>query len=198
MATAEKSGQLKKLKTGIKISNLLRKVGIDIRKKLFGKSVLSNFGGELQMIICGGAALNQSIIDFFEAIGVVILNGYGITECAPLISCNRNEYRRAGSVGLPIIGGEVKIHEPNEAGEGEIYLDKDVFKLSGTLHGESIEFEVKTDKIGAFPITPGDHFDIYHQGRLIYVYPKPDMKATVKWVCFLDSLMKSRKCKQCI
>ncbi len=120
MATAEKTGKLDTLKKGIKISNMLRKVGIDLRKKLFGASVLSNFGGELEMIICGGAALNQSIIDFFESIGVVILNGYGITECAPLISCNRNECRRQGSVGMPIIGGKVKIANPNEAGEGEI------------------------------------------------------------------------------
>ena len=120
MATAEKTGKLDTLEKGIKISNMLRKVGIDLRKKLFGASVLSNFGGELEMIICGGAALNQSIIDFFESIGVVILNGYGITECAPLISCNRNECRRQGSVGMPIIGGKVKIANPNEAGEGEI------------------------------------------------------------------------------
>ena len=74
------------------------------------------------------------------------------------------------------------------AGDGEIYLDKNVFKLSGTLHGEKIEFSVKTEKIGAFPITPGDHFDIYHEGRLIYVYPQPDMRSTVKWVSFLDKL----------
>ena len=120
MATAEKSGKLEKLKKGIKLSNALRKVGIDLRAKLFGESVLSSFGGELKMIICGGAALNQTIIDFFESIGVVILNGYGITECAPLISCNRNECRKQGSVGMPIIGGEVKIDNPNEAGEGEI------------------------------------------------------------------------------
>ena len=120
MAAAEKSGKLEKLQSGIALSNKLRKVGIDMRSSLFGKSVLSNFGGELQMIICGGAALNQNIIDFFESIGVVILNGYGITECAPLISCNRNECRKDGSVGLPIIGGEVKIDASNENGEGEI------------------------------------------------------------------------------
>ena len=120
MSTAEKNGQLEKLKKGIKLSNKLLKLGIDMRKKLFGKKVLASFGGELEMIICGGAALNQEIIDFFESIGVTILNGYGITECAPLISCNRNEYRKKGSVGLPIVGGHVKIREPNENGEGEI------------------------------------------------------------------------------
>ena len=72
------------------------------------------------MIICGGAPLNQDIIDFFDAIGITILNGYGITECSPLISCNRNLWQKNGSVGVPIIGEEVKIADPNENGEGEI------------------------------------------------------------------------------
>ncbi len=119
LSTAEKSGKLPILKRMIKLSNGLRKIGIDLRRTLFS-SVTKNFGGELEMIICGGAALNQSVIDFFESIGITILNGYGITECAPLISCNRNEYRKNGSVGLPIIGGEIKILDPDENGEGEI------------------------------------------------------------------------------
>ncbi|MBR2721416.1 MAG: AMP-binding protein [Clostridia bacterium] len=119
LSTAEKQGKLKLLNRMRKLSNALRKVGIDLRP-LFFKSVLSNFGGELKLIISGGAALNQEIIDFFESIGVVILNGYGITECAPLISANRNEYRKQGSVGLPILGGHVKIADPDENGEGEI------------------------------------------------------------------------------
>lgn len=118
-ATAEKQGKDKLLRTMIKASNGMRKVGIDLRKKLFA-SVTAAFGGKLEMIICGGAALNQDIIDTFEGIGIVILNGYGITECAPLISCNRNEYRKKGSVGTPIIGEKVKIADPNENGEGEI------------------------------------------------------------------------------
>ena len=82
------------------------------------------------------------------------------------------------------------------AGEGEIYLDKDVFRLSGTLHGEQVEFSVDTQKIGAFPITPGDHFDIYHNGKLIYVSPLPDGRATVKWVCFFDRLNELRAAEQ--
>ncbi len=118
-ATAEKSGRAKKLKQGIKVSNGLRKVGIDARRKLF-KDVLDTFGGKLEMIICGGAALNQDIIDFFEAIGITMMNGYGITEAAPLISCNRNEWQKSGSVGVPVIGDEVRIDAPDENGEGEI------------------------------------------------------------------------------
>ena len=117
--TAEKSGKADILKKAIKISGGLRKVGIDMRQTLF-KDVLSAFGGKLQMIICGGAALSQDIIDTFDAFGIVILNGYGITECSPLVSCNRNQYRKDGSVGCPLIGSQVKIANPDENGEGEI------------------------------------------------------------------------------
>ena len=79
------------------------------------------------------------------------------------------------------------------AGEGDAYIDKDVFRLSGTLHGEAIEFSISPEKIGAFPITPGRHFDIYHHGKLIYVYPQPDERLSVKWVCYLDKLMEVKK-----
>lgn len=118
-ATAEKQGKADALRALMKFSNGLRRAGIDMRKTLF-KSVTDAFGGKLQMIICGGAALNQDIIDTFDAIGITILNGYGITECAPLITCNRNRYQKSGSVGTPIIGEQVKIKDPDENGEGEI------------------------------------------------------------------------------
>lgn len=118
-ATAEKQGKDKLLRNMIKASNGMRKVGIDLRRSLF-KSVTDAFGGKLEMIICGGAALNQDIIDTFEGIGIIVLNGYGITECSPLISCNRNKWRKKGSVGTPIIGELVKIKDPDENGEGEI------------------------------------------------------------------------------
>ena len=74
-----------------------------------------------------------------------------------------------------------------------MYMDKDVFKLSGTLYGEPLDFSVKTEKVGAFPITPGEHLDIYHNGKLIYLYPQPDSRTSVKWVCFLDKLTSEKK-----
>ncbi len=118
-STIEKQGKTKLVRRMIKLSNALLKVGIDLRKVLF-KSITATFGGKLELIVCGGAALNQKIIDDFEAFGVTILNGYGITECSPLISCNRNHYRKQGSVGVPVLGELVKIANPNEDGEGEI------------------------------------------------------------------------------
>ena len=107
------------LKRMMKVSKALRHVGIDLRRTLF-KSVLSSFGGKLEMVICGGAALSQTVIDTFDAIGITILNGYGITECAPLVSCNRNLLQKNGSVGIPILDEDVRIDNPDANGEGEI------------------------------------------------------------------------------
>ena len=117
--TARKTGKEGLLKMMMKVSDALRKVGIDLRKMLFA-SVLSSFGGKLELVICGGAKLDEDIINTFDSLGITILNGYGITECAPLISANRNKYRKPGSVGTPILACRVKIDNPDENGEGEI------------------------------------------------------------------------------
>ena len=117
--TARKGGKEGLLRFMMKCSDMLRKVGIDVRRKLFA-SVLSAFGGKLELIICGGAKLDEEIIRTFDSLGITILNGYGITECSPLISANRNEYRKPGSVGTPILACRVKIDDPDENGEGEI------------------------------------------------------------------------------
>ena len=117
--TARKTGKEGLLKVMMKVSDGLRKVGIDLRKKLFS-SVLQAFGGKLELVICGGAKLDEDIIKTFDSLGITILNGYGITECAPLISANRNKYRKPGSVGTPILACRVKIDNPDENGEGEI------------------------------------------------------------------------------
>ena len=121
-ATAKKSGKENLLKKMIKVSNALRKTGIDMRKAFFGKSVLSVFGGELKTIVCGGAPLSQEIIDAFDDFGIQVLNGYGITECSPLISANRLLYTVPNSVGIPIPEEEIFIDNPNEDGEGEICI----------------------------------------------------------------------------
>ena len=118
-STAERQGKAKALRALIKVSNGMRKLRLDARRMLFG-SILGQFGGKLHTIICGGAPLSRELVDTFDALGITLLNGYGITECSPLISCNRNLYQKEGSVGMPILGEQVKIADPNEDGEGEI------------------------------------------------------------------------------
>lgn len=112
-------GKEKLVKVMMKISNFLRKFGIDLRKKLFG-SLLEALGGKVKMIISGGAPINAEIIHFFEGIGISTLNGYGITECAPIIAVNRSRNVVHGTVGNVLDIDTVKIADPNEFGEGEI------------------------------------------------------------------------------
>lgn len=104
---AEERNKTNLLKTMIKISNILRKIGIDIRKKAF-KSILNEFGGKLDLIITGGAAINEKYIKGFDDFGIIVLNGYGITECAPVVSVNRNKYPVSESVGLILSCNQVK------------------------------------------------------------------------------------------
>ena len=120
MANIKDQGKEKLIARMIKISNFLRKIGIDLRRKLF-KAVLAAFGGEVRMVVCGGAPINQDILSFFDGVGIEILNGYGITECAPIIACNHSHDVIPGSVGAPCDVNEVLIHDPNEDGEGEIW-----------------------------------------------------------------------------
>ncbi len=103
----------------MKLSNFLRHFGIDIRRKLFG-AIREAFGGELKMVISGGAPLNKEIVDFFDGIGISTLNGYGITECAPIIAVNHSKRNIPGSVGPVLAIDKLKIADPNEDGEGEI------------------------------------------------------------------------------
>lgn len=119
--TARKMGKEELLKKGIKISNILMKFGIDKRRKIF-KMVHDNLGGNLDMIICGGAYLDPKYEKGLYDIGIDVFNGYGLTECSPVITCNHPEKFKFGSVGTPLDCNEIKIVDPDENGVGEIYV----------------------------------------------------------------------------
>lgn len=122
--TARKMGKEELLKKGLKISNFLMKFGIDIRRKIF-KMVIDNLGGNLDMIICGGAYLDPKYEKGLYDLGIDVFNGYGLTECSPVITCNHPTKFKFGSVGTPLDCCEIKIHEPDEDGVGEIYVKGD-------------------------------------------------------------------------
>jgi len=101
------------------VASFLSIFGFDLRKKAFA-SLRDAMGGELKMVITGGAPVNGEIVEFFKNLGIGTLNGYGITECAPIIAVNHSKEQVAGSVGWPLNIDDVKIADPNEDGEGEI------------------------------------------------------------------------------
>lgn len=97
--TAEKTGRLKKLKRAVSLCDLLDKAGLHVRRKVL-QSVLCALGGRLETIICGGAYLDPTLARRFGSLGIQVLQGYGITECSPLIAANRQQSNRIGSVGV--------------------------------------------------------------------------------------------------
>ena len=123
--TAQKSGKDKALKKLIPISNGLRAAGIDLRQKLF-KSIHDAFGGNLKEIICGGAPIRPEIGKFFNDIGITLLNGYGITECSPLVSVNRVKFNDSYTVGVVLPCCEIKFENVNSDGDGEICVKGDI------------------------------------------------------------------------
>ena len=139
-ANAKKTKKDKILKAMIPISNVLRKVGIDLRYKLF-KSIHEAFGGSLKTIICGGAPLRPEIGKFFNDIGIVLLNGYGITECSPLVSVNSKRCNDSSTVGIVLPCCEIKLENKNAEGDGEICVKGDIVMMGYYKEKE------KTDRV---------------------------------------------------
>ena len=119
MKNIEKKGKLETVKKGIKISQFLLKLKIDIRRKLFHE-IHDNLGGRLRLFVAGGAALDPETEKGFNELGVATYQGYGLTESSPVIAAEDDKYRRLGSIGRAFPSLEVKILEPNEEGIGEL------------------------------------------------------------------------------
>jgi long-chain acyl-CoA synthetase len=118
---SKKPGMAKKLKTGIKISNFLRKFNIDLTKKLFAP-IHENFGGHVRLFISGAAGIEPSVAKSFRDMGILFVQGYGLTECSPIAALNRNVDFRDDAAGLPLPGLEIKIDNPDQDGIGEIVV----------------------------------------------------------------------------
>ena len=119
MKTIEKKGKMATLEKGKKISNVLLKVKIDLRKQLF-KEVHESLGPKLKLVVTGGAALDPETEKGFNDLGFDVEQGYGLTETAPVIAAETPKCRRLGSIGKKFPSVEVKIDDPDEDGIGEL------------------------------------------------------------------------------
>lgn len=115
----DEQGKTKLVATMSKVCNFLLKFKIDIRRKVF-KQILNSLGGKLRVLIAGGAAMSKDAIQGFLDLGINLLQGYGLTETSPVLAGENDKYKRAGSVGFPLPGLDVKIADANRDGIGEI------------------------------------------------------------------------------
>ncbi len=139
-----KMNKLEKVQTGIKLTSFLRKIGIDLRRKVF-KEIIDGLGGHLRIIIVGAAAANPNTLKFYNDIGILSIQGYGLSETSPCITAENNKNMRTNSVGKALPNADVKIFEPDENGIGEIIVKGDMVMLGYYKDEENNKKELKND-----------------------------------------------------
>ena len=144
----------KKLQKGIKLANALH-LSNKMRRKLF-KQIHDVFGGRMRLIILGGAPVNPEILTFFQNIGFKCVQGYGLTECAPILALNRDKAFKNHAAGLPLPGCDVKILNPDSDGIGE-FISKGDNNFLG-YYNDPENTAIALDKDG-----------YYHTGDLGYI-----------------------------
>ncbi len=119
--SVEKQGKAKLLRRVIKVNRGTKKLKIDLGN-IFFKEIRKVFGGRMRMMIVGGAAINPEVLDGIQDFGIMALQGYGLTECAPMGALNPDKAPKSASIGRAFPACELKIAEANEEGIGEIWL----------------------------------------------------------------------------
>ena len=121
MKEVEKQNKTKMIKFAMGISKVLLKLHIDVRRKLF-KVLINALGGNMRLIISGGAPLDKKISKWFNSIGIHLVQGYGLTETSPVISAEDDICVKSGSVGKLMNSMQVRIDNKDKCGIGEIVV----------------------------------------------------------------------------
>lgn len=164
-----KKGKTKTVELAKKISNLLLKLHIDVRKKLF-KEILNELGGSLRFVISGGAPLDRKVAQGFNELGINVVQGYGLTETSPVIAAENCKKMKYGSIGFPMENVQLELYNQDEQGIGEIRV-KGPNVMLGYYENEEATKEVLKD--GWFYTGDLAYFD--KEGYLFLTGRKKDM-----------------------
>ncbi len=126
-----------------KLSHALLKCKIDVRKKLF-KPVLKQFDEYLRVVLYGAAPMDKATIEWYNDLGIELIQGYGLTESSPVLTAESSDRKRAGSIGIPLRNVEIKIDNPDKDGVGEI-LGKGPNIMLGYYENEEATKKALTD-----------------------------------------------------
>ena len=138
----EKQGKGNLVRTMIKVTNFLDKIGIHIKRKVF-KQIHDQLGGRARVFIAGAAAINPEVAKGFRELGILTVQGYGLTECAPIVSLNRDVDYKDDAAGLPLPSTEVKIVDVNSDGVGEIVVKGDHIMLGYYMNEKETNEAIK-------------------------------------------------------
>ena len=142
-ASIEKGGKAGLVNSMIHVTNALKPLGIDIKRKVFSE-IYENLGGNLRFIVSAAAPIDAKVGKWVQDIGIMFLQGYGLTETAPIAALTPEYDTRVGSAGKPVICADIKINNPNENGEGEVWIKSKTLML-GYYENEEATNEVMHD-----------------------------------------------------
>lgn len=128
----------------ISLTNTLKSAGIDIKRKVF-KEIYDNLGGNIRIIVSAAAPIDKKVGKWIEDIGIIFLQGYGLTETAPISALTPDYKPVVGSVGKAIVQADIKIDNPNENGEGEILIKTPTLMLGYYEDEESSKNVIEED-----------------------------------------------------
>ncbi len=146
-ATIEKSGKTGLVNSMIHVTNALKNVGVDIKKKVFAE-IYENLGGNLKYIVSAAAPIDAKVGKWIQDIGICFLQGYGLTETAPITALTPEFDTKIGSAGKAVTCAELKIDNPNENGEGEILIKSETLMIGYYEDKGATEEVIKIDKEG--------------------------------------------------
>lgn len=146
-ATIQKSGKAALVNSMIHITNALKGVGVDIKKKVFGE-IIENLGGKLRIVVSAAAPIDAKVGKWVQDIGINFLQGYGLTETAPIAALTPDYEPKVGSAGKPVICAEIKIDNPNEEGEGEVLIKSKTLMIGYYEDEEATNSVIDVDEEG--------------------------------------------------
>ena len=145
--TIEKSGKAGIVNSMIHVTNGLKSVGVDIKRKVFHE-IYENLGGNLRIIVSAAAPIDQKVGKWVQDIGISFLQGYGLTETAPIAALTPEYNPKVGSAGKAVNCAELKIDNPNEKGEGEVLIKSTTLMLGYYEDEEATKEVIEYDEQG--------------------------------------------------
>ena len=145
--TIEKSGKSALVNSMMHVTNALKSVGVDIKRKVFSE-IYENLGGNIRIIVSAAAPIDAKVGRWVQDLGISFLQGYGLTETAPIAALTPEYDPRVGSAGKAVNCAELKIDNPNEKGEGEVLIKSKTLMLGYYENEEATNEVIELDEEG--------------------------------------------------
>ncbi len=145
--TIEKSGKSALVNSMIHVTNALKSVGVDIKRKVFNE-IYENLGGNIRIIVSAAAPIDSKVGRWVQDLGISFLQGYGLTETAPIAALTPEFEPKVGSAGKAVNCAELKIDNPNEKGEGEVLIKSKTLMIGYYENEEATNEVIEVDEEG--------------------------------------------------